>query len=128
MGLINKEEAAHHLWISRDANGCYAGKYGYDDKTGEVIGCPAQAPAVEKVMKVIKTKSREKGTSATRQHAEAMTVEELTYIVAWSKSQCSHLLGTRLPASQDTGTIRYHITMHGFMHAFMSTGYTLWTG
>ena len=112
----------------RDDHGRYAGKYLYDDPTGEVIGCPARAPAVEKVVKAIKTKSRVKGSSATRQHAEAMTIEELNYVVAWSEGQCSsHLLGTRLPASHDTGTIRYHVAKHGFMRAFMSTGFTLWT-
>ena len=119
--------ATHHFWTSRDANGHYAGKYIYDNQTGKVIGCLARAPAVEKVVKAIKMRSREKGANATRQHAKAMTVEELTYIVTWSEGQCSHSLGTRLPYSQDTGTIRYHIAKHGFMCAFMSTRFTLWT-
>ena len=73
-------------------------------------------------MKAIKTKSRVKGSSTTHQHAEAMTVEELTYIVAWSEGQCpSHLIGSRLLDVQDTGAIRYQITRHGLMHVFMST-------
>ncbi|KAK2459362.1 hypothetical protein APHAL10511_008620 [Amanita phalloides] len=129
---ISTAQAIHaafaNYWDNMDVHGRYSGKYLYEDTTGGMIGCPAHALAVEKVMKAIKTKSRMKGSSATHQHAEAMTIEELTYAIAWSEGQCpSYWLGSRLPELQDTGAARYCIARHGLMHAFMSTGFTLWT-
>src|ERR1700760_2410781 len=74
--------------VYRDESGRYAKKYECDQETEIVTGCPARAPNVAKIMKSIKTKGWVKGVSAARQHAEAMMVEELTYVMEWSEAQC----------------------------------------
>src|SRR6266550_8645754 len=107
-------------------NGRFAGPYQFDEAMGTVTGCPARAPVVVKTLKAIKTKSRMKGASATRQHAEAMTMEELTYAMEWSEAQCPvSLLGTPVDA-KDTKR-QYHIVRHSLLRALFSTGFTLWT-
>ena len=81
---------------------------------GIVTGCPARAPVVVKTLKAIKTKSRVKGASATRQHAEAMTIEELTYVMEWSEAQCPvSLLG--IPVDVKDTKRQYHVARHGLL-------------
>ena len=115
---------------NRDGGGRYSGQYLYDEATDVVTGCPARAPAVHNIMKAIKTMSRVKGLSANRQHAEAITIEELTYVMLWSEAQSPrHLLcDDRKRASyfRDQQML-FHVVRHGLMRAFMSTAFTLWT-
>jgi hypothetical protein len=98
--------------------------------SGKVASCPAWAPAVTKLMKAIKTRGRTKGLNATRQHAEAMTIKELTYVMEWSEQQCPMSLlrpGEGATAHAWDSKQLFTITKHGLMQAFMSTGFTLWT-
>ncbi|KAL0957431.1 hypothetical protein HGRIS_001228 [Hohenbuehelia grisea] len=66
----------------------YAGEYQFDDSTATVMGCPARAPSVRTLIKAIKNKSSAKGAAASRKHAVAMTLEDLTKIMEWSEKQC----------------------------------------
>lgn len=72
----------------------YAGEYSYDKKTDTVLGCPARAPAVAAVHDAVKTWSGVKGAAATRQHAEAMTIEELQKMMCWSEKECPNEMVT----------------------------------
>ena len=62
--------------LNRD-NDQYSGEYSFDEKQGKVHGCPARAPVVRSVMQAAKTRACAKGASATQNHAEAMTIEEI---------------------------------------------------
>jgi hypothetical protein len=65
------------IFIDRDGDE-YAGEYyTCNEETGEVKGCPARASNVKAVVHSVKTREKSKGASATRNHAEAMTLEEL---------------------------------------------------
>ncbi|KAL0957427.1 hypothetical protein HGRIS_001224 [Hohenbuehelia grisea] len=66
----------------------YAGEYQFDDSTATVMGCTARAPSVRTLIKAIKNKSSAKGAAASRKHAVAMTLEDLTKIMEWSEKQC----------------------------------------
>ena len=111
------------ILFSRDGEK-YAGEYSYNEETGKVTGCPARASAVEKFMKAIKTKSGVKGSAATREHAEAMRIEELQKIMQWSESQCPHeMLGRE---HYDLDTLKL-VIKHGLVRAFAASGFTLWT-
>jgi hypothetical protein len=118
--------------ICKDENGRYAKQYMYDERTGTVTGCPARALVVTSIMKAIKTRGRVKGVSAARQHAEAMMIEELTYVMEWSEAQYpGHWLSTvnkqaSAACLRDTRHLAC-VAKHGLMRAFLSSGFTLWT-
>ncbi|KAJ7611843.1 hypothetical protein FB45DRAFT_843944 [Roridomyces roridus] len=105
--------------------GKYAGAYKLEEETGKVTGCPARAPEIEALMKCVKTKTLVKGEAATRRHAEAMAIEDIRKIVDWSKQQCSSKeLAAGSPADR-SALVR--VQKHGFMRAFLASGYCLWT-
>ena len=110
--------------MNRD-NDRYSGEYSYDEKQGEVHGCPARAPAVRSVVQAVKTRARTKGYSATRNHAEAMTIEEIQKLMKWSETQCSNELLTTVPIETKEELKRR--LEHGLMRAFMASAFTLWT-
>ena len=97
----------------------------FDNETGEVRGCPARAPAVRSVVEAVKIRARSKGASAARNHAEAMTVEEIQKIMRWSETQCSNERLTSVPI--ETVEDLKHCLEHGLMRAFMPSAFTLWT-
>jgi hypothetical protein len=81
----------------------------------------------------VKTREKSKGSGATRNHAEAMSLEELQHLMQWSTEECPDewLTGDNWSASvvQDSVTVEAlkHRLQHGFMRGFMSSGFTLWT-
>ena len=87
-------------------------------------GCPARAPLIKTLLKTIKAKSAADGSS--RKHAFPMTIEDISQLIRWSESICS-------PASiseKATGAQEQTLTAmvrHAFMHAFVTTAFTLWT-
>jgi hypothetical protein len=112
--------------------GHYAGAYTYDETTGEIKGCPARASSVKSVIQSVKTREKSKGSGATRNHAEAMSLEELQHLMQWSTKECPDewLIGdnwTRRSEVQDSVEALKHCLQHGFMRGFMSSGFTLWT-
>lgn len=104
----------------------YAGEYFFDEKTGEVRGCPARAANVKAVVKSVKTRAKSKGESATRNHADAMTLEEIQKLMRWSEEQCPNELLTDIKKVDDIAVLKFRLE-HGFMRAFMSSAFTLWT-
>lgn len=111
----------------------YAGPYIFDESTQQVSGCPARAPSVRAVIDAINTKASAKGAAATRQHAEALTIEDLKKLMHWSENECPHEMvqpeqvprkGTGLTAAPAD---LKNITTHGMMRAFSTSGFTLWT-
>ena len=103
----------------------YAGEYGYDKVTETVKGCPGRSPRIRSYLKVIGTKSGEKGSSsATRQHAEAMKLEDLKTLMRWSESEYPSERLEDVPKDVDELMVAVE---HGMMRAFMSTGFVLWT-
>ena len=89
-----------------------------------VTGCPAQAPAVMAVVHPVKVRSSEKGHAAVWNHAEAMTIEELQKLMAWSETMCPDDMLT-MPI-EDLETLKFHAE-HALMRAFISSVFTLWT-
>lgn len=110
-------------FIARDDHK-YAGNYSYNRETDLVSGCPAKAPIVHTVMKAIKTRAVSKGAAATRQHAEAITIEDLTQMIQWSEQKCPHSLFQRRP---NDAQMAKDMNLHGLMRAFSTTGFNLFT-
>ncbi|KIY49033.1 hypothetical protein FISHEDRAFT_26204, partial [Fistulina hepatica ATCC 64428] len=116
------------LWESV-FDGHYSGPYYYDNIVDKVTGCPAKSQAVKSVVKLIKNRNNSKGAWATRAHAEAMHLEDLEAIMAWSLVQCPIGMVNIFIA----GKIRFDhsqaklVMEHTMMRAFLSTDMTLWT-
>jgi hypothetical protein len=110
--------------------GQYAGAYTYDEATGEIRGCPARASNVKAVVQSVMIREKSKGSGATRNHAEAMSLEELQHLMQWSTKECPDewLIGDSWRSEvQDCVEALKHHLQHGFMRGFMSSGFTLWT-
>jgi hypothetical protein len=93
--------------------------------TETVKGNPARSSRIRSYMRVISSKSGEKGSSTEgRRHAEAMKLEDITQVMRWSELQCPpSKLGDR-PKDLDE---MMHSVKHGLMRAFMTAGFVLWT-
>ncbi|KAJ7242308.1 hypothetical protein C8J57DRAFT_1244177 [Mycena rebaudengoi] len=102
----------------------YSGPYRFDEATGIVSGCPACAQDIQSFVKVVKTKSNVKGAAATRNHAEAMPVEDMKKWMDWSKSTWPRS-EINVPAQDNLQHLEK--TKHIMMRAFASSGFTLWT-
>ncbi|KAF8071966.1 hypothetical protein FPV67DRAFT_1779081 [Lyophyllum atratum] len=76
------------LWDNMDGDS-YAGDYMYDKKTDTVHGCPARSATIKNLIKTFTLKATAEGAPATREHAEAMKIEDLNRIMVWSESQFS---------------------------------------
>ena len=115
-----------NLFINSEGNGKYAGAYKLDDDTGEVSGCPARSLSVKDVMKAIKNKANKKGASATRNHAEAMTLDDLTQMMKWSVSQCpDERFGSEY--TPETTSDLVLMLEHSTFRAFASLAFVIWT-
>ena len=106
----------------------YANSYSYDEATDKVSGCPARAPSVDAIREAVKTRSGVKGAAASRQHAEALSLEELQKLMRWSEKECPHEMVTpeRAQTARDLEELQV-LTKHGLMRAFSSSAFTLWT-
>ena len=60
----------------------YRGTYSLDEATGAVKGNPARSAAVQDILKAVK--NRDKANGGTRNHAEAMTIDEMRKLMDWS--------------------------------------------
>ncbi|KAF9064210.1 hypothetical protein BDP27DRAFT_1384789 [Rhodocollybia butyracea] len=79
-------------------------------------------------MKFIKTREAAKGVEATRNHAEAMTVEDIEAMVAWSESVCPKSAVDLVLAGSDQNAEHVILVIkHTFLRGFLSSGFTLWT-
>ncbi|KAJ7938789.1 hypothetical protein B0H13DRAFT_1851373 [Mycena leptocephala] len=66
----------------------YSGEYRYNEERDKVTGCPARSGIVASLGKIIKIRDTEKGAAATRNHAEAISAEDMKIIQDWSESIC----------------------------------------
>ncbi|CAA7265651.1 unnamed protein product [Cyclocybe aegerita] len=107
-------------------DGQYSGAYSLDKETGKVSGCPARAPNVKAVIKSVKIQSKTQGAAATRNHADAMTLEELDCLMQWSLKECPDDLLNDDSLILDIETLRFCVE-HALMQAFMSSAFMLWT-
>ncbi|KAK7015976.1 hypothetical protein R3P38DRAFT_2542938 [Favolaschia claudopus] len=116
-------------WDTMDGDK-YAGEYHWNDETNKVTGCPARAGIVTSLVKIIKIRDAEKGAAATRNHAEAMSVEDMVSLMDWSESVCptSKLVeATKAGAPPTALAERLLLLKHGLMRGFASSSFTLWT-
>lgn len=72
-------------------------------------------------MKTIKNKCGADG--GTRNHAEAITIEDMRTLMDWSQSKYP---SETLDSLMDTEELKSG-KMHALMRAFMASGFTLWT-
>lgn len=106
----------------------YSGEYSCDKGTGVVHGCPALSDTIRELLQSIKTRDRATGASAMRGHAEAMSLEDLTRIMEWSRTICPESWSSvQVAPSPDTDEMTELVAKHLFMRAYMSTAFTLWT-
>ncbi|KAJ7827711.1 hypothetical protein B0H13DRAFT_2373687 [Mycena leptocephala] len=110
-------------WDTMDGDR-YAGAYRFDEATEKVAGCPARAQVIQTFVKVIKNKSGVKGAAATRNHAEAMSIEDMGKWGEWSESKWP-----RAKVDEKPGIVSelQDKMKHFMMRAFGSSGFTLWT-
>ncbi|KAJ6579194.1 hypothetical protein DFH09DRAFT_913466 [Mycena vulgaris] len=102
----------------------YAGAYRFDEETERVTGCPARAQVIQSFVKVVKNKTGIKGAAATRDHAEAMSIEDMKTLVEWSESIWPRAKVDETPpnSSQLQDKMKHYL-----MRAFGSSGFILWT-
>ncbi|KAF5382515.1 hypothetical protein D9615_003084 [Tricholomella constricta] len=121
----------------------YAGDYKLNKVTNEVSGCPARAPCVLAIKKAMQTCG--KATNATRKHAEALSIEDERKLMQWSQCLCPHERLEEISSEKNgNGSTRpvkgkgegalpltveevHFIFEHGFMRAFVTSAFTLWT-
>ena len=94
----------------------YAGEYRWNEETGEVKGCPAHASNVKAVVHSVKPCQKSKGASATRNHAEAMTLEELQWLMEWSTQECPNEWLTDNRWQESVAALKHRL-QHGFSGA-----------
>jgi hypothetical protein len=127
--MLEKNYNCVLLTHNRDG-GHYAGAYTYNETSGEIKGCLARASSVKSVIQSVKTREKSKGSGATRNHAEAMSLEELQHLMQWSTKECPDewLIGDNWRSEvQDSVEALKHCLQHALMRGFMSSGFTLWT-
>ncbi|KAI4526175.1 hypothetical protein K525DRAFT_189781 [Schizophyllum commune Loenen D] len=104
----------------------YRGEYKYDEATERVTGNPAQAPGVRAIVDIVKKRHKKKGEAANREHADAMTIQDLGKIIATSERQYPAGIVDHLDKISD-GKEMYNVMLHIMMRAFLTSGFTLWT-
>lgn len=108
----------------------YRGPYHFDPATGIVTGNPAHSAAAQDMMEVLKNNEGAEGSS--RNHASAMTIEDMQKIMAWSHKQCpDELICLIYSQVQTEATLdRDEVNLaqkHLALRAFATTGFTIWT-
>ncbi|KAJ7083872.1 hypothetical protein C8R44DRAFT_651755 [Mycena epipterygia] len=117
------------FWDTMDGDK-YAKEYKFDEQTDTVTGCPARAGIVQSLLKIVKIRDVEKGAAATRNHAEAISAEDMKVMMDWSESICpSSQLRDAVNAGVAPADLarRLLLLKHGMMRGFASSGFTLWT-
>lgn len=108
----------------------YRGLYHCEEATGIVTGNPALSAAVQDMMEVLKNNEGAEGGS--RNHASAMTIEDMRKLMAWSYRQCPdeavHLVCQRVRAGSTLDVAEVILAQrHLMLRAFSTTGFTIWT-
>ena len=100
----------------------YCGAYSLDEATGTVKGNPARSATVQDILKAVK--NRDKVNGSTRNHAEAMSIDEMKKLMDWSEV---HFSGDPNDLKFDNAHELVTAAKHYLMRAFASSGFTLWT-
>jgi hypothetical protein len=108
----------------------YRGPYHCAEDTGIVTGNPALSAAVQDMMEVLKNNEGAKGGS--RNHASAMTIEDMQKLMAWSHSRCPDKVVSHIRQSVEGGSALDMADVilaqrHLMVRAFSATGITIWT-
>lgn len=104
----------------------YGDGYHLDKVTGKVTGCPAKSYDVKELIKSIKAREAKKASAAYRHHAEAMSIENMRAIVLqYSEGVCPNR-ALEDPPLFDAAALKL-LDLHGFMRAFMTTAFTLFS-
>ncbi|KIK34503.1 hypothetical protein CY34DRAFT_17678 [Suillus luteus UH-Slu-Lm8-n1] len=117
------------MW--KDVKGeTYCGPYHCDEGTGVVTGNPALSAAAQDMMEVLKNNEGAEGGS--RNHASAMTIEDMQKLMAWSYSQCPDGIVSHIHQSiEGRSTLEAADVIlaqrHLMVCAFSPTGITIWT-
>ncbi|KAG1733448.1 hypothetical protein EDB19DRAFT_1639699 [Suillus lakei] len=108
----------------------YRGPYHCDEGTGVVTGNPALSAAAQDMMEVLKNNEGAEGGS--RNHASAMTIEDMQKLMAWSYSQCpdgivSHVWQSIEGRSTLDVADVILAQQHLMVRTFSTTGIMIWT-
>lgn len=95
-----------------------------------VTGNPALSAAAQDMMEVLKNNEGAEGGS--RNHASAMTIEDMQKLMAWSYSQCPDGIVSHIRQSvEGRSTLEVADVIlaqrHLMVRAFSATGITIWT-
>ena len=104
------------------SEGRFRGSYQVNAETGVVTGNPARAANISDLLHAIKTK--DKSIGGLRNHAEAMSIQDLRVIMRYSERECPPDWTSLDLQVLET---RQHLAKHLMMRAFLSTGFTVWT-
>ncbi|KAG1895005.1 uncharacterized protein F5891DRAFT_984589 [Suillus fuscotomentosus] len=105
--------------------------YHCNEVTGVVTGNPALSAAVQDMMEILKNNEGAEG--GTRNHASAMTIEDMQKLMSWSYDQCPDKLVSQIYQCLRTGEVLdiadVVLAQHHLMvRAFSTTGFTtIWT-
>ncbi|KAL0564527.1 hypothetical protein V5O48_017518 [Marasmius crinis-equi] len=111
-------------WDKMDTHGKFIGTYKFEEETGIVTGNPARAPSVQDLMTSIRNTVR--SDSTTRNHAEAMSYQDMEKWMAWSEKMVPDALADH-PELLATREKLLEVGKHLMMRAFAASGFTLWT-
>ncbi|KAG1720901.1 hypothetical protein EDB19DRAFT_1835760 [Suillus lakei] len=122
------KNATPHKYYSKGET--YCGPYHCDEGTGVVTGNPALSAAAQDMMEVLKNNEGAEGGS--RNHALAMTIEDMQKLMAWSYSQCPDGIVSHIRQSiEGRSTLDVADVIlaqqHLMVRAFSTTGITIWT-
>jgi hypothetical protein len=93
----------------------YRGQYKYNEDPGQISGNPARAAVIEDLMTTIKNRYGASGES--RNHVEAITIDDMTQLVRFSEAQFPV---ARLTAKISDIAEFLECTKHAMMQAFAS--------
>ncbi|KZP32823.1 hypothetical protein FIBSPDRAFT_1012805 [Athelia psychrophila] len=109
------------LWDDRGDQ--YRGSYKYNQETDTVTGNPARSGVVQDLLKTVK--NRDKAAGNVRNHAEAMSAEEMKKLMDWSES--NSVTGEPANLAFRDAQDLVETSKHYLMRAFATSGFTLWT-
>jgi len=100
------------------------GTWAWNEESGKWTGNPATDLEVMKMIGAVRSKHASDGE---RMHSAPMTKDYLDCIMAWSYNKCPPNILEQLSTGEDFHKIKYLVSKHLWMRAFMSGSFTLWT-
>lgn len=94
--------------------------------SGKVTGCPAKSYDVKELIKSIKARKAKTISAAYCHLAEVMSIENMrTIVLQYSQGVCPNE-ALENPPLFDAAALKL-LDLHGFMRAFMTTAFTLFS-